>query len=261
MQSFGTPLCLLIALSIQASWPHSPSADAQDLDHATAKSPTAVVANWLELHRTGHRDEATALTTGRRDHRAGLLLPGNRDIGVRAARSLGNQRVAAVVTTGTGRAGDNQQVLLFWLVRRDGVWRINKSDSYERRVVDERLRGFLEAGDVRWHVQRGQLLGDWEAGACRLPGIGTACGSRLQLGDNGRYRLEAWGPGGPSPESDEVMLGTWRLVNGQIELIHQKQLYKCRVEWITDNQLAIETPDDHDDVLRAVYDRPEVSED
>jgi hypothetical protein len=48
---------------------------------------------------------------------------------------------------------------LSWLVRRDGAWRINKSDSFERQVVDERLRGFLEARDVRWHVQRGQLVG------------------------------------------------------------------------------------------------------
>lgn len=141
-------------------------------------------------------------------HRAGYLLPSKRDTGVRFERSLGNQRAAAVVTSSLDDSRDGERVLLFWLVRRDGAWRINKSDTAERRVVDERLRGFLEAGDVRWHVRLGELLGHWEAGPCSPPGVGgVACGSRLQLSDDNRYRLVAWGPGGPprGSDGDDVM--------------------------------------------------------
>lgn len=159
---------------------------------ATLETPRAVVVRWLRLHRTGNSDEAAALTTGTYCHRAATLLPSKRDTGVRVARSLGNERAAAVVTTKLDDSGDQERVLLFWLVRRDGVWRINKSDKESRRVVDERLRGFLEAGDVRWYVRRGQLLGQWETGPCTPPIIGgVACGSRLELGDDNRYRLAA----------------------------------------------------------------------
>ena len=70
------------------------------------------------------------------------------------------------------------------VAKRDGAWRIKKSDSVDRRVADERLRGFLVAGDVRWDVPRSQLLGDWEAGPCNPPIIGgVACGSRIRLGN------------------------------------------------------------------------------
>ena len=154
----------------------------------------------------------------------------------------------------------DERVLLFWLVRRDGVWRINKSDKESRRVVDERLRGFLEAGDVRWYVQRGQLLGRWEAGPCRPPIIGgVACGSRLELGDDNRYRLAAWGPGGPLTcssgdvfEGDDVMHGVWRLTTDRILMSHQGQTHECRVVWLADNLLVVQSPDGTD---RATYER------
>ena len=155
-------------------------AEAEAPDAALAETPSGVVARWLQHHQMGDREKASALTTGSRDHYADVLLPSKRDTGVRVARSLGNERAAAVVTTKLDHDDDDERVLLFWLVRRDGVWRINKSDKANRRVVDERLRGFLEAGDVRWYVQRGQLLGRWEAGPCRPPIVsGVACGSRL----------------------------------------------------------------------------------
>ncbi len=207
---------------------------------SAAASPRAVVARWLELHRTGDRDEASALTTGSHRHH----LPSKRDTGVRVDRSLGNQRAAAVVTSSLEDSHDGKRVLLFWLVRRDGAWRINKSETAESRVVDDRLRGFLEAGDVHWHVQRGQLLGHWVAGPGTPPGVrGIACGSRLQLSDDNHYRLVAWGPGGPDAESDDVMQGVWRFAGSRILLSHQDRTHKCRVAWMADNLLVIESLD------------------
>lgn len=254
-------LGVVVFLLSAISWGDVPLAEAQTSDAAAAEGPRAVVARWLELHRTGNRDEASALTTGSDYHRAHVLLPFRRDTGVRVERSLGNQRVAGVVTSTLDHAGDGERVLLFWLVRRDGAWRINKSDSLERRVVDERLRGFLEAPDVRWHLGRGQLLGRWESGPCRLPGIAwTACGSRLQLDDDNRYRLMADGPGGPVPEADKQ--GKWRVANGQIVLSHQEQLYVCRVAWMADNVLVIESLDEKGDVKgRAEYERADAAQD
>lgn len=255
MPSPPSKLVVVILLFTVISWQEQlPAAEKRE-----AQSPRAVVARWLELHRTGKRDEASALTTGAPNHRADVLLSSKRDTGVRVTRSLGNQRVAAVVTSSRDDDRDAQEVLLFWLVRRDGEWRINKSDSFNRAVVDERLRGFLEAGDVRWHVHRDQLLGNWEAGPCTPPGGGGfACGSRLQLGDDNRYRLAVDGPGGPVPEYD--MQGKWQLANGQIVLSHQDRLYKCRVAWMADNLLVIESPDEKSDVKgRAEYERSDAA--
>jgi len=207
------------------------------------KCPRAVVTRWLELHRTGKRDEATALTAGSSAHRADVLLPSTRDTGVRVARSLDNGRVAAVVTSSLDGARDGDSVLLFWLARQDGAWRINKSDSIERRVVDERLRGFLEAGNVRWHVQCDQLLGHWESGPCRPPGMDgiTACGSRLQLWDDNRYRLLSWGPGAPDPE--DIIQGEWQVASDRILLSHQDRTYECPVSWMGKGQLEIASAD------------------
>lgn len=258
MHASPTTPGIVVFLLTAISWADSPLADDHPRDASANDSPRAVVARWLELHRTGKRDEASALTTGSIYHRAVYDLPSKRDTGVRVQRSLGNQRAAAVITSSLKDASDDQRVLLFWLVRRDGAWRINKSDSFERRVVDERLRGFLEAGDVRWHVQRGQLVGRWEADACRLPGVGSIfCGSRLQLDDDNRYRLVAWGPGGPGP-FNHVMQGKWRVANGQILLSHQDQTYECRVAWIDDNLLVIESSEEEG---RARYKRTDAVED
>lgn len=213
--------------------------------------PQAVVARWLELHRTGKRDDAAALTTGTLNHRANFLLPFNRDTGVRVERSLGNERVAAAVTGALKDSRDGEPVLLFWLIRRDGIWRIDKSDSFEKRVADERLRGFLEAGDVRWHVQRDQLVGNWEAGPCKPPGSsGIACGCDLQLNDDGRYRLLTYGPGGPDPTGE--MQGKWRIAEGKIVLSHQDRTFECIVTWMSADQLEIESADGK---VQAAYDR------
>ena len=216
------------------------------------QSPRAVVARWLELHRTGKRNEAAALTTRSPDHRAVVHLSSQRDASVRVARSLGNQRVAAVITSSRGEAYDAREVLLFWLVQRDGGWRINKSDWVKQTVVDEQLRGFLEAGDVRWHIQRDQLLGRWESHACMPPGSDgfTECGSQLRFVNHNRYRLETWGPGGPDPEG--IMRGKWRMTNGTILLSHQDLTYECVVTWLGVDQLAFESVDGS---IEAVYDR------
>lgn len=242
-------LVVVLLLFTVISWQEQlPAAEKRE---NARQSPRAVVARWLELHRTGKRDEASALTTGSPNHRAHLLLSSNRDTGVRVTRSLSNLRVAAVVTSARN-VRDTREVLLFWLLRRDGVWRINKSDSFRRAVVDERLRGFLEAGDVRWHVQRDQLLGSWEASACKPPGSDgvTACASELQFVDHNRYRLEFWGPGGAVPEYD--MQGKWRLANDKILLSPQDRTYECVVTWLSDDQLGIESTDGK---IRAVYER------
>jgi len=233
----------------------APVADAQIPTPQAAKSPRAVVALWLELHRTGKRDQASALTTGLPDHQANHLLPSKRDTGVRVNRSLGNQRAAAVTTSPLKDGRYSGKVLLFWLVRRDGGWRINKSYAIDGRIADERLRGFLEAGDVRWHVRRGELLGHWEAGPCRPPGLGgVVCGSWLQLGGDGRYRLVAWGPAGRPRGNDpgHVMQGAWRLADGQILLSHGGRTIECRVAWFADNLLVVEPPDGRG---RAEYER------
>lgn len=216
------------------------------LGAASAKTPRAIVSSWLELHRTGNRDEASALTTGSRFHRANVLLSPKRSEGVRIARSLGNGRAAAVVTTSPDKTGDGDQVLLFWLVRRDGVWRINKSEMESMQVVDERLRGFMESGDVRWDVQRHQLLGRWEAGAGDPPIIvGIACGSRLQLDKDNHYQLYAWGPFPPDNdfESDDVLRGVWRLANDRILMSHQGQTDESRIVWLGDNLMVLESAD------------------
>ena len=250
MPSPPSKLVVVLLLFTVISWQEQlPAAEKRE---DVAQSPRAVVARWLELHRTGKRDEASALTTGAPNHRADVLLSSKRDTGVRVTRSLGNQRVAAVVTSSRDDDRDAQEVLLFWLVRRDGEWRINKSDSFNRAVVDERLRGFLEAGDVRWHVQRDQLLGEWEAAACMPPGSDgvTACASELQFVNHNRYHLEFWGPGGSDPTYD--LQGKWRIANDKIMLSHQDRTYECVVTWLRHDQLAIESADGK---IRAVYER------
>lgn len=240
-----TPIVLILtALAPVAS-------HAKDGATVVPDDPRAVVARWLELHRTGKRDDASALTTGTAKHRANLLLPFNRDTGVRVERSLGNKRVAAVVTGTLNDPRDGERVLLFWLIRRDGNWRINKSNSLEKRAADDRLRGFLEAGDVRWHVQRKQLVGNWKAAACRPPGFNwLACGCDLQLKDDSRYRLLSYGPGGPDPEG--VMQGKWRIAEGKILLSHRDRTFECIVTWTSPDQFEIESADGK---VHVAYDR------
>ena len=240
-----TPLVLVLAaLDLETS-------RAQDGADIMPNEPRIVVARWLELHRTGQREAASALTTGSLDHRANVLLPTTRDTGVRVARSLGNERVAAVVTGSLEDSRDGERVLLFWLVRQDHGWRINKSNSFEKQVVDERLRGFWEAGDARWHVGRDQVIGNWEAGPCYPPGTrGVACGRALQLVGDGTYKQLHWGPGGP--DLDGVMQGEWRIVDGAIVLSREDQTLECVVTWLDDGQLEIASSDGS---AQVTYDR------
>ena len=228
------------------SWFDSTQVKADISGTASGKTSRAIVARWLELHRMGDRDEASALTTGSRFHRADVLLSPKRSEGVRIARSLDNGRAAAVVTTSPDETSDGEQVLLFWLVHRDGVWRINKSDMENMQVVDERLRGFMESGDVRWDVQRHQLLGRWEAEAGDPPLIvGVECGSRLQLDKDNHYQLYAWGPGPPANDfdADEVLRGVWRLTNDRILMSYQGKTDESRIVWLSDNLMILESVD------------------
>ena len=85
-------------------------ADAQPPDAVATEGPQAVVTRWLELHRMGNRDEASALTTGSDYHRAHVLLTSKRDTSVRIERSLGNERAAAVVTSALDDGRDGERV-------------------------------------------------------------------------------------------------------------------------------------------------------
>lgn len=217
---------------------------AETLSSGAVKTPRAVVERWLELHRTGKRDDASMLTTGSRFHRADALLSPSRDEGVRVACAVDNGRAAAVVATRPDDANEGNQGLLFWLVRRDGDWVINKSDIENKQVVKERLRGFLESGDVHWDVQRHQLLGLWEADAGTAPiVVGIACGSRIHLDSDNRYQVYAWGPYPPETgfESDEVLRGSWRLDDDRIHMLHQGKVHQSRIVWLMDNLLTLES--------------------
>jgi hypothetical protein len=101
------------------------------------------------------------------------------------------------------------------------------------------------------------LVGHWKAGPGTPPGGGLACGSRLQLGDDDRYRLVAWGPAGPDPDDDEVMQGKWRVTGDQILLLHRDRTYECPVMWMGGNQLEIESTDGK---MRVVYKRKTADE-
>ncbi len=244
MSVLHTTLVFLAMSTI--AWQDTPLADESPSAVTAKEFPRSVVAGWLELHRTGQQDAAAALTTGNPHHQARHLLPATRVAGVHVVQSLGNARAAAVVTSALEDSPGGEQVLLFWLVRSQGHWRINKSESLERRIADERLRGFLEAGDVRWHVRRDELLGQWESGPCRPPAFpGIACGSRLKLNEDSQFRLAVWGPAGPpeDAEGDEIKEGKWQLTDGTILLSHQQEAYECRVVWMEDNLLVLESPD------------------
>jgi len=216
----------------------------QASDPATVETPRAVVAKWLELHRTGKRDAAALLARDTIDHRARYELSSKRDTGVRVARALGNEQVTAVVTTAL--PPERKRVLLFWLQRDNRAWRIAKSYSLPRKTADERLRGFLESGDVRWHVRRQDVVGLWTSGPCTLPGDRQGgCGSRFQLGKDNRYKLVSWGPAGPQEEEegDHVVRGRWRMANGAVLLSHNKQTYEYKVYWMADNRLDFRSDD------------------
>jgi len=218
---------------------------------AQTQTPRSVVSKWIELHQARERGTASALTTGSSAHRAVHLLSTKRD-DVRVQWSLGNQKAAAVVTNSLKETKQGSQLLLFWLLKRDGVWKINKSDVVLSLIVDERLRGFIEAGDVSWHVQRSDLLGHWEAAACTPPGeeMITACASELVLSDDNQFRLTFWGPGGHAPDYD--MQGTWKLDADHILLTNQDKTHQSRVVWLKSNQLVLET---HNGAGRADYER------
>lgn len=226
---------------------------------APAESPAEVVSRWLELHRTGKTEEETKLVVGdAAHHRAGLLLLEGRDFGTRVAQSLGNDHVAAVITTRRTKFDDDSDVFLFWLARRDGVWKITKSDELEVRVVEDRVRGFFEAGDVRWHVLRGQLAGHWESGPCHAPGAqGIVCGSRLILRDDNRFRIGYWGPGGPPADDigNHVQEGTWRVADGGLTLTAKGQAWDCQIVWLGSDRFEIESADGK---IRADYHRTNV---
>ncbi len=241
-RKFGTVFFLLTV----TSWLDFTQVKADILGAAKGVTPRVVVARWLELHQMGKRDQAAALTTGSRFHRADVLLSPKSGVSVRVTRSLDNGRAAAVVTALPDKTGDGQPVLLFWLVQRDGVWRINKSDIESMQVVNERLRGFMESGDVRWDVQRHQLLGRWEAGAGDPPLIvGVECGSRLQLDKDNHYQLYAWGPFPPANdfEADEVLRGVWRLAKDRILMSYQDKTDESRIVWLAENLMVLESAD------------------
>jgi len=243
MSPFRFTLRAVVFFLVAIFWRTAPPANAETPEGKTPESPAAVVAHWLELHRTGERGKASDLTTGSIDHRARYLLSSKRDTGVRVYQSLGNHRAAAV-TTGAIKPG-SETVLLFWLIRRNDSWLINKSNSAKRSVVDDRLRGFIEAGDVVWHVQPSDLTGHWDAGPCYSPaGGGLACGSQLQLGVDKTFQLAIYGPGGLVPASG--MKGTWRLADDRIQLSQGDRTHQCKVVWMAKDVLHLKSLDGKD---------------
>jgi len=234
---------LLIVLGCASLELITSPANAQAPAGAAATSPAAVVSRWLDLHRAKKENEADALTVGNGRHRAKHFLAPS-ETGVRVERSLGNEHAAAVVTTNVETTHKEEEVLLFWLVRREGVWKINKSDIAERSVADEQLRGFFENGDVRWHVRKSDLLSKWESGPSHPPGIGQVCGSRLILSDDNQYQLGTWGPAAPRGElGDEVESGTWQLKDGVLLISRAKQTWECPIVWFTPYEFHIESAD------------------
>ena len=264
---FQTPFAVLTLCVVAVSLHISTGSQEQPSVTATTASPKHVVARWLELHCAGKRDEAAGLTTGSPDHRAGYSLPTQRnavtdfETGVRAERSLGNDRVAAVITGPLNKKEQSEDVLLFWLVRTQGAWRIRKSGPIDRQLAEERLRGFLEADDVRWHVELDDIQGRWESGPSIPPGFEfVACGSQIRLGKDLHYRLSAWGPAGPLTieEEGDVIDGKWQLTNGKISLAHQAQAFECRVAWISENEMVLESLNSKGEVTgRTHYERAE----
>ena len=56
---------------------------------------------------------------------------------------------------------------------------------------------------------------------------------------------------------DLAMEGRWRLAGGSILLSHQQRTYECRVTWMDDNSLTIESDAAQ---VRATYERKEAGE-
>lgn len=189
--------------------------------HAGETRPRDVVSKWLELKSQHKRDEAKALTT------ENSILSGVLVSGLKVDRSLSSDHAAAVVTTPL--KGKDEKVLLFWLIKDDDAWRINKSQAITRSVADERLIGFFESGDVHWHVNGSDLVGYWEAGPGYTAGVkGICCGTDLRVKVDGGFELLPYGPGGPLDE----LKGTWRLTGDKIEMTQGDRKFTSRVTWL-----------------------------
>jgi hypothetical protein len=163
---------------------------------------------------------------------------------VRVERSLGNNSVAVVVTNTVKHLGSGKdRAFAFWLVRRDGSWLINMSYIDDPKSIEEQLRGFFMGGGAKWRVTNDDLVGTWLAGPGAPGGVGEiACGSRFQLEDNGRFKLEMWGPVGPS-DGTEVKRGTWRLEEDRIIREQDKQRLVSRISWMGSDSLVLQPPD------------------
>lgn len=210
MTNSSKPSILFLALTLLAT-----------AVYAGETSPRGVVSKWIELKNQRKHDEAKALTT---EH---SILSGELVMGVKVDRSLSSKRAAAVVTTPL--RGSGEKVLLFWLVKDDDVWRINKSQAIARSVADERLIGFFESGDVHWNVNGSDLVGNWEAGPGYTAAVkGGWCGSDLQIKVDGGFELLMYGPGGPADE----FKGTWRLTGDKIEMTQGDRKFVSQVTWL-----------------------------
>jgi hypothetical protein len=209
------------------------------------RDPSAVVTEWLDLVLANHLDDARLLTTKSENLSPCRDLQEMRNKKqLQVERSLGNEAVTVVVTnTVKYPESGRDRALAFWLVQRDGAWRIHRSYFDDPKNIEEQLRGFLMAGNAQWRVMRKDVAGIWLAGPGRPCGVGSmACGSRLRLADDGSCVLEAWGPGGPD-DGMTVQRGTWRLDGDKIIREQNEQRLVSRITWVGHESLILQSGD------------------
>jgi hypothetical protein len=204
-----------------------------------------VVGKWLDLVRADQIGDSLTLTTRSEDlHARRPLLRLRNKEEVRVVRSLGNESVAVVVTNSVKHVGSGRgRAFAFWLVRQGHSWLINMSYIDDPESIEEQLRGFFMGSSVRWHVTKDDLVGTWLAGPGPPAGVGDiTCGSRFQLGADGSFTLETWGPGGPDDGIDSKR-GTWRLKEDRITREQNKQRLVSRISWMNSNSMVLQQAD------------------
>lgn len=240
----AVPVNVFSADSGEVSSGESQSQETSDAGRQT-DDPRTVVAKWMDLVLADNVRESWELTTKSKGLNAQHDLPRLRNKHkVRIDRSLGNEAVAVVVTnTVTHVSSGVDRAFAFWLVQRDGSWLINMSYIDDPKSIEEQLRGFFMGGGVKWRVTNDDLVGTWLAGPGAPGGVGgSSCGSRFQLGDDGRFSLEMWGPGGPN-DGIEVKRGAWRLEEDRIIREQDKQRLISRISWMGSDLLVLQPAD------------------
>ena len=227
-------------------------------DAAEPDSPVEVVKQWLAFHREDNPKGAVGLTTG--SHY--IHSPKNFAKTKQSVRCLGNQHSAAVITNPAEPSQEDPPVLICWLVRPNSSWKIHKSQTLKLSVVNQQLRGYLEAGNVHWNIPPSDLHGAWSTGPCHPPwATGVVCGNQIDF-EKDTCRLTDWGPAGPPPEEfrNAKPHSRWRLWNGNIVFTRpaENDKFVVRIAWWEENRLELELlNDDGYGAASIEYDRDE----